>query len=89
MDLLDDKDENGDPMEVTVEPAKWNFNSAARMAKVATELGRLAAGLPTKNEHSVHYEIDPAQLTGEQIERILAGEHPAAVVVTPAQGDSV
>ena len=74
---------------VTVEPARWTFNSAARLAKVATELGRLAAGLPTRNEHLVHFDIDPTKLSDDQIERILAGEHPAAVVATPDQGHSV
>ena len=81
------KDRKGHPVEVTVEPAKWTFNSAARMAKVAIELARLATGLPTKNEQSVHFEIDPSNLTDEQIERIRNGEHPAAVVASANQGD--
>ena len=70
-------------IKVTIEPARWNFSSAARLAKVAVELGRLACGLPTKHEQSVHFEIDPSQLTDEQLERIIGGEHPAAVLATP------
>ena len=70
-------------IEVTIEPARWNFGSAARLAKVAAILGRLACGLPTKREQSVHFEIDPSQLSDAQLERIIGGEHPAAVLATP------
>lgn len=79
----------GESGPVTIEPVRWNMNSAARMAKIAIELGRLASGLPTRHEQAVHFEIDPTQLTDEQIERILNGEHPAAVIATGAKGDSV
>ncbi len=80
--------EEGATIEVTIEPAKWNFNSIARLAKVAVELGRLACGLRTKHEQSVHFEIDPSQLTDEQLERIIGGEHPAAVLATPGSVQS-
>ena len=69
------------------EPANWNFNTVARLGKVGVELARLAAGLPTKNEQAVHFEIDVAKLTDDQIERIRGGEHPAAVVASANQGD--
>ena len=32
---------------VTVEPARWHFGTAVQLAKAGTEIGRLAAGLPT------------------------------------------
>ena len=80
---IEQTNEQGGIKEVTIEPARWNFSSIARLAKVAVELGRLACGLPTKHEQSVHFEIDPSQLTDEQLERIIGGEHPAAVLATP------
>lgn len=62
-------DEEGNEVKVTVEPARWNFNTVARVGKVAIELARLEAGLPTKNEQAVHFEIDPSKLTDDQNER--------------------
>ena len=82
-ETVEQTDEQGNPVDVTVEPANWNFNSAARLAKVAVEFGRLACGLPTQSEQSVQFDIDPSQLSDEQLERIIAGEHPAAVLATP------
>ena len=77
--------EDGRPVRVIIEPARWSFNSAARLAKIGVELGRLATGLPTKNEQSVHFKIDPAKLSDQQLERIIAGEDPAVVVATPQE----
>ena len=82
---VEQRDEDGRPVRVIIEPARWTFGTAARLAQVAVELGRLATGLPTRNEQSVHFEIDPAKLSDEQLEHIIAGEHPAAVVATPQE----
>ena len=84
---VEKKDEKGNPVAVTIEPARWNFNSAARLGKVAVEMARLAAGLPATSSQSIQYEIDPSQLTDDQIERILAGEHPAVVLAAGPRGD--
>ena len=83
--VVEQRDDDGKPTHITIEPARWTFNSAARLAKIAVELGRLATGLPTKNEQSVHFKIDPAKLSDQQLERIIAGEDPAGVVATPQE----
>ncbi len=82
---VEQRDEDGRPTHITIEPVRWTFGTAARLVMVAVELGRLATGLPTKNEMSVHFEVDPAKLSDEQLERIIAGEDPAAVVATPQE----
>ncbi len=82
---VEQKDEDGRPVRVIIEPVRWTFGTAARLAQVAVELGRLATGLPTRNEQAVHFKIDPAKLSDQQLERIIAGEDPAAVVATPQE----
>ena len=84
--MVEQTDDKGKPQHVTIEPARWTFNSAARLAKVATELGRLAAGLPTSTTRQTSYDIDVTQLTDEQLQRIAAGEDPAFVLATTHQG---
>ncbi len=81
--VVEQTGEDGKPVRVIIEPVRWTFGTAARLAQVAVELGRLATGLPTKNEQSVHFKIDPAKLSDQQLERIIAGEDPAVVVATP------
>ncbi len=81
--IVEQRDDDGRPTHIIIEPARWTFGTAARLAKIGVELGRLATGLPTKNEQSVHFKIDPAKLSDQQLERIIAGEDPAVVVATP------
>ncbi len=80
--------EDGRPTHVIIEPVRWTFGTAARLAQVAVELGRLATRLPTNNEQAVHFKIDPAKLSDQQLERIIAGEDPAVVVATPGKSQS-
>jgi len=85
---VEQRDEQGHPTHVTVEPARWNMNSAVHLIKAAFELGRLASGLPTKNERSTTLNIDVTKLTDEQLDRIAHGEDPAIVLATSDHGRS-
>ncbi|MDX1545593.1 MAG: hypothetical protein R3247_01315 [Rhodothermales bacterium] len=71
-------DEEGRRVEVRVTtPAAWRLRDAARLAKVASELGRLATGMETER-HAVRLG-DLSAYTDEELQRIRDGEDPRSV----------
>ena len=71
--------------ETIVEPADWNFNTAARMADTALKLGRLTAELSTEN-----LDIDVSKLSDKQLsaaKRAIEAGQPIAAAIAKADRD--
>lgn len=78
------KEEDG---RVTIlEPAKWTFSDAARVAETASKLERLAAGMATERRDEFKWSADDC--TDEELERIANGEEPRVVLGGRRQGGS-
>ena len=70
----------------TVNPAKWDYNSIARIMEAMTKLAKLGSGADSGLLTLLN--IDWASLTEDQLERIAGGEDPARVIASTRKSSS-